>query len=274
MYCDWLCSPDTCILWCTFDDTHDLIGHLILLLTTFITVHIRYYILDDLIVLLSYCTSSLYMHVHLSLILHTHWEFWLPVFAYPGLYILSCWSGIWGGSHVLRGTQSSLCSIIRFGYYFLSSRFINVDSLYRLDSVYSMNYSYNSDIMCRNLYVHYIACSGHFRLSVYTWDIFLAYIRRQLSPRLRSTYFGKRSVTPGRRRWTIFFLEESLGLGFWILFEWYWHHVKFSIRYLKERKLETSLHSIHYINTSLNLLLFLFYSKYNSYTARYTNHIS
>jgi len=69
------------------------------------------------------------------------------------MYILSYWSGICGGSHVLQEPQSSLCSIIRFGYYFLSSLFIHVDSLYRLDSVYSIDYSLSSDIMCRNLYV-------------------------------------------------------------------------------------------------------------------------
>jgi len=47
--------------------TQDLIGHLILLLTAFIIVHICYYILDDLIALLLYCISSHYMHVHLPL---------------------------------------------------------------------------------------------------------------------------------------------------------------------------------------------------------------
>ena len=38
----------------------------------------------------------------------------------------------------------------------------------------------------------YIACSGYFRLSVYSWGIFLTYIRHRLSSRLRFTYFGKR----------------------------------------------------------------------------------
>ena len=35
----------------------------------------------------------------------------------------------------------------------------------------------------------FIACSGYFRLSVYTWGIFLAYIRRRLSSRLRFHVF-------------------------------------------------------------------------------------
>ena len=34
-----------------------------------------------------------------------------------------------------------------------------------------------------------IACSGHFRFNVYTWGIFLAYIRRRLSSRLRFNVF-------------------------------------------------------------------------------------
>jgi len=45
MYCDWLCLPYACILCCTPDDTHNLIGYLILLLTVFITVHICYCVL-------------------------------------------------------------------------------------------------------------------------------------------------------------------------------------------------------------------------------------
>jgi len=35
----------------------------------------------------------------------------------------------------------------------------------------------------------FIACSGYFRLSVYTRGIFLAYIRRRLSSRLRFHVF-------------------------------------------------------------------------------------
>jgi len=34
------------------------------------------------------------------------------------------------------------------------------------------------------LWFRFIACSGYFRLSVYTWDIFLTYIRHRLSSRL------------------------------------------------------------------------------------------
>jgi len=46
-----------------------------------------------------------------------------------------------------------------------------------------------------SLFFIYITCLGHFRLSVYTWGIFLAYIRRRLSSCLRLVYFEKRGVT-------------------------------------------------------------------------------
>ena len=39
------------------------------------------------------------------------------------------------------------------------------------------------------LWFRFIACSGYFRLSVYTWGIFLTYIRRQLLSRLRFHVF-------------------------------------------------------------------------------------
>jgi len=42
-----------------------------------------------------------------------------------------------------------------------------------------------------NLHNDFIACSGYFRLSVYTWGIFLAYIRNRLSSHLHSRVFGK-----------------------------------------------------------------------------------
>ena len=54
--------------------------------------------------------------------------------------------------------------------------------------------------MCRNiiciiavtllpLLLIYITCLGYFRLSVYTWGIFIAYIHRQLSSHFRSSIF-------------------------------------------------------------------------------------
>ena len=57
---------------------------------------------------------------------------------------------------------------------------------------------YSSVILCAHLYViaviliyhgDYIACSSYFRLSMYTWGIFLAYIRRRLLSRLHFYVF-------------------------------------------------------------------------------------
>ena len=63
----------------------------------------------------------------------------------------------------------------------------------------SISFLTSFEIMC-SLYMYYcsdrwflwfrfIACSGYFRLSVYTWGIFLAYTRRRLSSRLCFSVF-------------------------------------------------------------------------------------
>ena len=41
----------------------------------------------------------------------------------------------------------------------------------------------------------FITCSSYFRLSLYTWGILLAYMRRRLSSRLRFHDFGKWGMT-------------------------------------------------------------------------------
>ena len=46
---------------------------------------------------------------------------------------------------------------------------------------------YIAELSCHHSY--YIACSGYFRISVYTWGIFLTYIRYRLSSRLRFHVF-------------------------------------------------------------------------------------
>jgi len=45
------------------------------------------------------------------------------------------------------------------------------------------------DVIVDLLWFRFITCSSYFRLSVYTWDIFLAYICRRLSSRLRFHVF-------------------------------------------------------------------------------------
>jgi len=49
-----------------------------------------------------------------------------------------------------------------------------------------------------DLWFRFIACSGYFRLSVYIWGIFLAYIRPDSRRDSVPTYFGKQGVTKSR----------------------------------------------------------------------------
>ena len=55
-----------------------------------------------------------------------------------------------------------------------------------------------------------IACSGHFRLSVYMWDIFLTYIRRRLSSRLYFSVFWKAGCD--RIFWVFMWLADTFFL--------------------------------------------------------------
>ena len=113
--------------------------------------------------------------------------------------------------YALQGARSSLCLIIQFGYYILSSWLILVDSLYTSFSV-AIPLLYSLVIMCVYLHfilqyyhvilVDFIACSGYFRLCMYTWDIFLAYIYRRLSSRLRFHVFWE------ARRYRVFVVSE------------------------------------------------------------------
>jgi len=97
--------------------------------------------------------------------------------------------------YALRGTGRSL---FWFWYSFLS-----LFLLLLFDSCISplayILFLISFQIMC-SLYLYYcsdywllwfrfIACSGYFRLNVYMWGIFLAYIRRRLSSRLRFRVF-------------------------------------------------------------------------------------
>jgi len=87
----------------TPDGTPKLIIHLILLLTAFITVHLYFvcYFSHIPVYIIIICSHIICRCT--PLFLHTHWEFWLPGFAHPGLCMLSYWSGNWRGSPTLRG---------------------------------------------------------------------------------------------------------------------------------------------------------------------------
>ena len=72
------------------------------------------------------------------------------------------------------------------------------------------------------LWFIFVACSGSFRLSVDTWDIFLAYIRRRLSSLLRFHVFweaGCDTVYEEKNRWTekpfaVIFLFHNKNVAF------------------------------------------------------------
>ena len=142
-----------------------------------------------------------YMHVHLSLILHTHWEFWLPEFTsrYMGITFTEQVSEeivcIWGIRSLLAWSLDSLVQFMSFFY--------PVD-FYQLSITRALYLFYwficRMILSCVKHYMYY--CSDliafivdlynlfrYFKLNVYTWNIFLVYIRHQLSSRFRSSVF-------------------------------------------------------------------------------------
>jgi len=73
VYCDWLCSPYTCILCWTPEDTYDLIIYLAIALTDFIIAHLYLACYFNL--------SSIYLHSQLTWYMHVH----LPFYSYTFL---------------------------------------------------------------------------------------------------------------------------------------------------------------------------------------------
>ena len=103
----------------------------------------------------------------------------------------------------------------KFSYLIILSHFFLLFYSYRslwfpiLDSMLVL-FLYSFVIMCGHLcavaeiliyHSDYIACSDYLRLSAYIWDIFLAYMRRWLSSRLRSSVFWE--AGRDKRGWVI-----------------------------------------------------------------------
>ena len=152
MYYDWLCSPDTCMLCWTPADTHDLIGHLILLLTALITVHlcfVCYFILFQYI--FSSYAHTLYARAPSLLFLHIHWEFWLSRFAYPSLYMLSYWSDIWRGSQTSWRAGVLLLDHL-FSVFSVSSLFLSLTLCIGLSTCLILLF------ICYHCARHYMCC--------------------------------------------------------------------------------------------------------------------
>ena len=115
--------------------------------------------------------------------------------------VIYYWSGIGRGSQARWGARVSLFFIIGI----LSLLFMLFpDSIYIMSSCHLFPlficyhwviYLYVILQWYRFIVVSFIACSGHFRLSGYLWSIFLAYICRRLSSRLRFHVFWEAGVT-------------------------------------------------------------------------------
>jgi len=179
-------------------DTWHLIIHLILFLTVLITV---YFCLHIIPILFQFIVSFICSHIICtctSLFILTHslgvLTSWICISRSVTIYY---WSNIWRGSQVFRGALSSLCSILVFSLYFIhvvlcDSQYIGLIAYYNLLLIcYHMwlVICYIAVLSCHHS--DYIACSGYFRLSMYTWGILLAYIRRRLSSRFRFHIFWK-----------------------------------------------------------------------------------
>ena len=118
------------------------------------------------------------------------------------------WSGIWRGSHTLRGARVPLFLIIGIPalLFMLFPDSIYITSSYHFFPLFICYYCVRYLYVILQWYwfiiVDFIPCSGYFRLSVCAWGIFLAYIRRRPSSRLRFRVFWE----AGRDR--IFLVSE------------------------------------------------------------------
>jgi len=152
------------------------------------------------------------------------------------------WSGIGRGSQAYWGAWSLLCLIT--GTLASPLSLLNPYSLYI--TFYCHSISYSSVIMCGHLCVisqcyHVIivvdiACSGSFRLSVYTWGIFLAYLRRRLSSQCRFWVFWE----VGHDKWNLLLVLCVMTMGrliakikspFWKTLFWpfWWRPLRFEL---------------------------------------------
>ena len=130
------------------------------------------YIFHSLLTFICTCTFPFILTHSLGVL-----TLWICIFRSMDIY---CWSGIWSRSQASWGAGVLLLDNL-FSVFFISSLFhrfhdsthwthacsILLFFCYHACSFicYSVTFTYHGD---------YIACSGYFRLSVYTWGIFLA----------------------------------------------------------------------------------------------------
>ena len=191
------------VCW-TPDVIPDLIGHLIEYLTGYIlccvlsTLLFIYLFMSFLlpvytIIICSYlysCASFQFILTHSLGVLTP----WICISRFVAIY---CWSDFFGeDQRYLEELEFFLTRSSFFGIFFLFfilslSWFYVLDScLFHFPSICHHVWIFICDVaMILIYYSDYIACSGHLRLSAYIWGIFLTYMRRWLSSRLRSNIF-------------------------------------------------------------------------------------
>ena len=160
-----------------------------------------------LLLLALFYTSTFALHTHS---LGRFWVPWIRMFRdFWTPYIVQVF--VW--SYTLQRAGVSLFLIIGI-LTLLFMLFPN--SIFIASSCHFLFYSSDIIVYCvRYLYVilqwywyiivDFITCSGYFRLSVYAWGIFLAYIRRRPSSRLRFRVFweaGRDTYALQKASWT------------------------------------------------------------------------
>ena len=175
-----------------------LIVHLTIALTGLATIHLCLTCYFNLILYISFITCSHVICTCTFQFILTHslgiLTLWICIFRSVANY---CWSGIGEDRRHLDEHWVLFIRLLVFSLSFIPV--ISFDSKYIGLTVYSILFficyhvwlfiCHIAVLSCH--YSDYIVCSGYFRLSVYAWGIFLAYIRRDFD----STYFGKWGVT-------------------------------------------------------------------------------
>ena len=158
---------------------------------------------------LSYCSMFIYFYARAPSSLHTHTHYVAsddPGFARPGFLdtFLYC-SGVRVIVRFAR-SWSSLFLILVFLSLFIPISVLFLIPVYQIQSLFQFFLYHGWMLICDFavivdlLWFRFITCSGYIRFSVYTWGIFLAYMRCRLSSRLHFHIFWEagRDKTRGR----------------------------------------------------------------------------
>ena len=149
---------------------------------------------------LSYYCLHYFFYARAPFSLHTQslgrfWRPWIRTSRVLDIFLYCS-----GFIELVRVTRSWSLSFLDYRY---TCYFIHV--ILSISHTIVISLLYSSAIIVLDIYVilqwhwfivvDFITCSGYFRLSVCAWGIFLAYIRHQLSSRLRFHVFWEAGVT-------------------------------------------------------------------------------